>query len=187
MERIVTGLRARNVPQIVLAPRSIADVLEEITRLAHALGVDSAAAAVVDAMRSQVAELQSARRDPPARVYLEWWPKPMFSPGADCYSNELIALAGGVNVFGDRAGSSVEISREELIHADPDVCFVSWCGVHVDKLDVTHLEKRGGLEDLRVVREGHVLPLDERFSGRPGPRMLEAARIMAEAIRRLPL
>jgi iron complex transport system substrate-binding protein len=189
MERNVTGLRARNIPQLVLAPRSLADVLGELMWLGRLLDVEGRAAEVVADMRRQIAELQAdaaARREQrggPARVYLEWWPRPMFTPGAACYSNELIALAGGINVFGDRPGSSLEISTDDLIAAQPEVCFVSWCGVAADKLDVRRLIDRPGLEQLPAARAGRVFPLDERFSGRPGPRMLEAARIMAVGIR----
>jgi iron complex transport system substrate-binding protein len=186
MERNVTGLRARGVAQLVLAPRSIADVLAELERLGRALGAERRAAVVIAEMREQIASLQraaaTARR--PLRVYLEWWPRPMFSPGADCYSNELIALAGGVNVFGDRAGSSLEIDAAQLLAADPELCFVSWCGVAADKLDVRRLIDRPGLETLTCAQARRVFPLDERFAGRPGPRMLEAARVMAESIAR---
>ncbi|PRQ04182.1 Vitamin B12-binding protein precursor [Enhygromyxa salina] len=185
MERNVTGLRARGVPQLVLAPRSIAEVLAELELLGRVLGVERRAAQVVGDMREQIAALErdAASLGAPARVYLEWWPRPMFSPGSACYSNELIALAGGVNVFGDRPGSSLEIDADELVGADPEVCFVSWCGVAADKLDVDRLIERPGLEALRAARRGQVYALDERFSGRPGPRMLEAARIMAAGIR----
>jgi iron complex transport system substrate-binding protein len=184
MERNVTGLRARNVPQLVLAPRSLADVLAELMWLGRVLGVPERAAEVVADMRRQITQLQAeaAELPKPARVYLEWWPRPMFTPGAACYSNELITLAGGINVFGDRPGSSLEITAEDLIAAQPEVCFVSWCGVAADKLDVRRLVDRPGLEELAAGRAGRVFPLDERFSGRPGPRMLEAARIMAAAI-----
>jgi iron complex transport system substrate-binding protein len=185
MERNVTGLRARNIPQLVLAPRSLADVLMELMCLGEHLGVEARAREVVVDMRRQIAELQAdaGERSKPVRVYLEWWPRPMFTPGAACYSNELIALAGGINVFGDRPGSSLEITTDELIAAQPEVCFVSWCGVAADKLDIRRLIDRPGLEALPAARAGKVYPLDERFSGRPGPRMLEAARIMAAGIR----
>jgi iron complex transport system substrate-binding protein len=185
MERNVTGLRARGVAQLVLAPRSLADVLGELMWLGDQLGVEARAREVVENMRRQIAELQADanERPTPARVYLEWWPRPMFTPGAACYSNELIALAGGVNVFGDRPASSLEISVQDLLAAQPDVCFVSWCGVAADKLDVRRLIDRAGLQELPAARAGRVFPLDERFSGRPGPRMLEAARIMAAGIR----
>lgn len=182
MERIVTGLRARGVPQRVLAPRSIADVMAEVRLAGADLGVAARAEAVVAGMEAEAAELRASRPPRPARVYLEWWPRPMFTPGAACFSNNLIELAGGVNVFADRPGASVEITAEELVAADPDICFVSWCGVAVDKLDPDNLIRRPGLEALRAARAGRVTKLDERYSGRPGPHMLEAARIMARAI-----
>jgi iron complex transport system substrate-binding protein len=185
MERVVTGLRARGVPQVVLAPRSVADVLGEVERLGAKLGAAKVAAGVAEHLRREVAELRARRRGEPVRVYLEWWPRPMFTPGRDCYSNELIALAGGLNVFGDRPGSSVEITPGDLVAARPDVCFVSWCGVAADKLDPGRLRERPGLAELSAVRQGHVYPLDEAFAGRPGPRMLEAARMMASAIERV--
>ena len=108
----------------------------------------------------------------------------MFTPGRDCYSNELIALAGGVNVFGERPGSSVEVGPQDVLDARPEVCFVSWCGVSEDKLDPRNLIERPGLETLEAAQRGRVYPLDERFSGRPGPRMLEASRRMAAALAR---
>ena len=142
-----------------------------------------AAAAVVRVqMEAERAALRTGAHGRSVRVYLEWWPRPMFSPGAACYSNELIALAGGVNVFADRPGASVEVTTEELLRAEPELCFVSWCGVAEDKLDPRNLIERPGLEALAAVRAGRVYRLDERFSGRPGPRMLEAARVMARAI-----
>ncbi len=182
MERIVTGLRARGVPQIVAAPRRFADVLGDLERVGRALGVSPKAAEVVASLRAEVERLAATRPAVPARVYLEWWPRPMFTPGRDCYSNEIIALAGGVNVFAERPGSSVEITAGDLVAADPDVCFVSWCGVSEDKLDPDNLVRREGLADLRAVRAGRVFKLDERYSGRPGPRLLEAARRIRAAI-----
>ncbi len=183
MERVVTGLRARGVPQLVLAPRSYADVVADIERVAAALECVEAGRRTLADLRAQHRALEATRPAVPSRVYLEWWPKPMFTPGAQCYSNELIALAGGVNVFGDRPGSSLQIGADEVLRADPDLCFVSWCGVAEAKLDPRNLIERPGLESLRAGREGRVYRLDERFSGRPGPRMLEAARRMATAIR----
>lgn len=182
MERNVTGLAARGVPQWVSAPRSLGDVQSELLALAAALGVPERGEQVVARMQAQMRELEGRRRNAPVRVYLEWWPRPMFTPGKDCYSNELIALAGGVNVFGERAGSSLQIEPDELLQAAPDICFVSWCGVKEAKLDPSNLIERPGLERLDAARQGRVFALDEAFSGRPGPRMLEAAQRMRAAM-----
>lgn len=182
MERNVTGLRVRGVRQRVLAPRSLDDVIAEVRQVGDDLGVEARAEEVCAAMLAEREALRAARPARARRVYLEWWPRPMFSPGAACYSNELIALAGGINVFADRPGASVEVTPEDVVRADPELCFVSWCGVAEAKLDPDNLIRRPGLEALAAARAGRVYRLDERFSGRPGPRMLTAARIMARAI-----
>lgn len=185
MERVVTGLRARGVRQRVLAPRSLEEVLAEIERVGADLGVAERAASVVAELRASAEALRARRPARPVRIYLEWWPRPMFTPGAACFSNALIELAGGVNVFADRPGASVEITPAELLAADPELCFVSWCGVKAERLDPDNLIRRPGLEELPAARAGRVFRLDERFAGRPGPRVIEAARIMAEAVRAL--
>jgi iron complex transport system substrate-binding protein len=159
MERIVTGLRARGIPQVVLAPRSVADVMEDLRRVGQRLGLPERAEQAVRSMEQQVEALRRAQPATPVRIYLEWWPRPMFAPGRDTYAHELVA-------------------------ADPELCFVSWCGVAEDKLDPENLTTRPGLEQLAAARAGRVYRLDERFSGRPGPRMLEASRRMADVIAR---
>ncbi len=187
MERIVTGLRVRGVKQLVLAPRQFDDVKHDIEVVGQYLGVAPRAREVCAKLEQEREQLinRRGRFFRPLRVYLEWWPRPMYTPGGDCYSNELINLAGGLNVFRSHRGSSVEITVEDLVAARPHICFLSWCGVHVDKLDIDNLVRRPGLQRLEAIQERRVYKLDERFSGRPGPRMLEAARIMARAINRV--
>lgn len=182
MERVVTGLRTRGVPQRVLAPRTLDEVAAEIELVAEDLGVGARGAELAAGFRAELAAMRARRPARRVRIYLEWWPRPMFTPGAACFSNDLIELAGGVNVFSDRPGASVEITPAELVAADPELCFVSWCGVRRDKLEPNNLIRRPGLEGLAAARRGRVFPLDERFAGRPGPRVLEAARIMAAAV-----
>jgi iron complex transport system substrate-binding protein len=184
MERVVTGLRRRGIPQFVSAPRSVAGVRAEMLALSELLGVGAAGEEALVRFDGEYEELCRARGEGERRrVFLEWWPRPIFSPGRDCYSNELIDLAGGVNVFGDRPGSSLEVSAAEVCAADPDIYFVSWCGVAKEKLDPSRVTRRAGFEELSAARRGAVFPVDEAFAGRPGPRMLEAARIMGRAIR----
>lgn len=43
MERVVTELRARGIPQVVLAPRSVAEVLDDLRRVGERLGLSARA------------------------------------------------------------------------------------------------------------------------------------------------
>ena len=183
MERIVTKLRVTRQKQFILAPRSFSQVINNIKDIGELLGVSKQAKTLIKDLYTQRDALIEDRQEPLVPIYLEWWPKPMFTPGSQCFSNELIELAGGVNIFKERVGSSVEVSCAELIDKAPKLCFISWCGVPLTKLNTKKLVDRKGLEQLDEQTKTQVFPIDEAFTGRPGPYMLEASRQMAKAIK----
>lgn len=184
MERVVMGLRRRKLAHVVFAPRTLDDISRDFARLGRVLGIDARSPrARFEQTRAQLA-LDARKLTRPVRVFLQWWPRPQFSPGADCYSNELIALAGGQNIFVSKAGSSLEVSADEVAQKDPEVAFVSWCGVHVDKLDPERLKAHPEYQKLGMVQNDRVYPLDEAHSGRPGPKVLLAAKEMARHVHR---
>jgi iron complex transport system substrate-binding protein len=185
MERIVTRLHHLGINQLVLAPRSLADVMREINQVADLLNITEVGDQVVADLETQRQSLLQQISGDSLPIYLEWWPKPMFTPGRICFSNELIELAGGVNIFKDRSGSSIEISPQEVIDRAPQVCFISWCGAPVEKLNPENLRKRDGLESLNPLARKYVIPIDEAYTGRPGPYMLEASRQMALVIQKV--
>jgi iron complex transport system substrate-binding protein len=177
-------LEQLGIPYIVLAPQSIAGILSDIQRVGDAIGFAEQAQALVESLNVRLSELRAdAESRAPARVYLEWWPKPMFTPGRACWTNELIGLAGGTNVFKGLAGQSAEILPAQVAEADPEVIFVAWCGVPFSKLNVERVLKREGLERVSAVRERRVYPIDESLLGRPGPRVIDGIEAMARALR----
>lgn len=183
MERNITALEQLGVPYLVLAPRNLAEIFQEIHRVGAALGREARAGQVVASMQERIARLRRAQaRERPVRVYLEWWPKPMFSPGQACWSNELIEAAGGVNVFRHLEGQSREVSPAEVAAADPEVIFVSWCGVPMHKLNPKRVLEREGLAGVSAIRHGRVHAMDESLLGRPGPRVVEGIAQLAEKL-----
>ena len=183
MERNIAALERLNIPYLVLAPRNLEEICRDVERVGKAIGRQSRALEIVQEMGASVARLREARREKsPVPVYLEWWPKPMFTPGAACWTNELIELAGGINVFRHLERQSAEIDAADVAAADPRIIFVSWCGVPHEKLDPQRVLNRPGLEGVRAVKERRVYAIDEAFLGRPGPRVIEGIRAMAEKI-----
>lgn len=184
MERNVAALERLGLPYLVHAPQNLAEIRADVERAGTAIGYGEEARRVVENLQRRVDELRAAREGrEPVPVYLEWWPNPMFSPGAKCWTNELIELAGGVNVFRHLPVQSGEVAAADLVAADPEVIFLSWCGVPFDKLDPRRVLRRKGLESLRAVRGRRIYPVDESLLGRPGPRVVDGAEAMARAIR----
>ncbi len=183
MERNIAGLERLGLPYLVLAPQNVAEIREDVLRVGRALHLELRAAQVVEKMDAGLAALPPRLADSSAvPVYLEWWPKPMVAPGACCWTNEMLQLAGGRNVFQHRPGQSTQIEVEDLVRADPEVILVAWCGVPLAKLNVDRVLRRAGLEGVRAVRQRRVYAVDESLLGRPGPRVVEGIARMARAI-----
>ena len=91
-------------------------------------------------------------------------------------------LAGGVNVFRHLDSQSQQVAPAEVVVADPEVIFISWCGVPMDKLNPQRVLGREGLEGVSAVRSRRVHPLDEALLGRPGPRVVEGVARMAKLL-----
>ncbi len=87
------------------------------------------------------------------RVFLELY-GPFKTVGRDTYTDDLLDLAGAVNVAADGKGTVV-FSAEKLVQADPDV--ILFVG---ESADATALSQRPGLSDLKAVRQGRVVALD---------------------------
>ncbi len=81
----------------------------------------------IEAMRTAAAALVARR----PRVYFEEWDEPMIT--AIRWVSELIAIAGGDDVFPERAACSLGKDRiladpGEVVRRAPDIIFGSWCG-----------------------------------------------------------
>ncbi len=185
MERNVTILERMEIPMLITAPLSLTDIGREMLRAGNAIGYREAARDAVNKMEQGFAELQAARAglpSRPVRVFLQWWHHPMFTPGAVCWSNELIESAGGVNVFRHLPVQSAEVSPQQVVEADPEVIFLSWCGVPYGKLNPERVLRRKDLSSVTAIARERVFPLDEALLGRPGPRLVQGATRMAELI-----
>jgi iron complex transport system substrate-binding protein len=175
MERVVSGLLVRKLPMIVLAPRTLDEIGDELRRLGRALGVEESACAKALAFEQELAALREIQRGKrPVATYVEWWPKPIYVPGHDCYSNQILEAAGARNIFANREGSSLEVSVQDVADAEPELGLVSWCGVPFDKLNCDKAYERAPWAQTPMVKNRRVRPIDEALTGRPGPRVLQA-------------
>ena len=180
-ERIVAALAAAGLPFVAPEPVSLSDVYSDIELIASRLGVPERGAAVVAAMRSEIA----AGSRPPARrprVLVEWWPKPVICPGKNSWVNQLLDAAGGENPLEARAVKSQPLSEEESAALAPDAVVISWCGVRPEKYRPDVVYRRSSWRELRALRERRVYCVPEAYLGRPGPRLVEGFRALRSIV-----
>jgi iron complex transport system substrate-binding protein len=163
-------LEESGVPVVRVKCGRTADVPAMIRLVGECLGCADKAQGLA---QSVSAALHAVPSRPAAlrRVYVELY-GPFKTMGADTYLNDLIELAGGVNVAAPATGS-VLLSPERLIQADPDVI------LFVDEFATARsISERNGLLSLRAVREGRVRPVSRYclVAGAGLPEMAERLR-----------
>jgi iron complex transport system substrate-binding protein len=175
-------------PQVVpLNPNSLADVFDDVQRIAEALGEPEAGIALTERMRMRMREISTWARggsQSPPRVACIEWMEPLMAAGN--WVPELVEMAGGVNLFGEAGKHSPWMRWEDLVTADPDVIVVMACGWDIPRAsgEMHWLTSRAGWGELKAVRDGRVHVVDgNQFFNRPGPRLVESLEILAALLR----
>jgi len=187
MEKNVAALQDRGLPHLVLDPHSIEEIYGDILRVGQAVGRESESRELVRAMRNEIAALEAINVDSTtrARLYIEWWPKPAISPGRISWTDEMIEIAGGRNIFADMQRVSGQVDYEEVAARDPEIILLCWCGIHRSEIDAGTLASRSGWSRINAVDNRRIHVVEEGWYGRPGPRIVDGIRQMAGLIKEL--
>jgi iron complex transport system substrate-binding protein len=170
-------------PEVVsLRPNSLADVWQDIARVASALDREREGVHLITEMQERMGRIAKDTRAVPNKptVACIEWIDPIMAAGN--WMPELVEMAGGINLFGEAGQHSPWMTWESLRDADPDVIFVSPCGYDIatTRREMAGLTSRPGWNDLRAVREGRVALADgNQYFHRPGPRLVESLEILA--------
>jgi iron complex transport system substrate-binding protein len=173
-------------PQIVsLEPNALADVWQDIRRVAVALDATERAEALISTLQQRMeeirrrAEMLSSR----PRIACVEWIEPLMAAGN--WMPELVEMAGGVNLFGEAGKHSPWMTWEALVAKDPDVLFVSPCGFDIAHTvtEMRWLRDKIEWDQLNAVQAGRVYVADgNQYFHRPGPRLMESLEILAEML-----
>ncbi len=173
-------------PVIVsLEPNALSDVWADIQRVADALGAPDRAERLIALLQSRISEItQRAQQlsSNPTVACIEWI-EPLMAAGN--WMPELVAMAGGTNLFGEAGKHSPWMTWEELVAKNPDVIFVSPCGFDIPRTmqEMNLLSDKPEWEKLNAVQTGRMFVADgNQYFNRPGPRLVESLEILAEMI-----
>lgn len=112
----VEALRGHGLRVLVTDPNSVKDAMQMALQLGVVLGCEERARELY----SEVAAVCANAPDPSLRVFVPIWRSPLMAMGGDCYGNDVLRLAGGTNVFGDRARYP-EVKMEDVAATRPDL------------------------------------------------------------------
>jgi iron complex transport system substrate-binding protein len=175
MEKNVDALIERKLPHLVLNPTRISQIPEDIRLVGRATGFEERA----ERLAREFIEKMEAFRQATAQVaerpklYWEWWPNPIYTPGRDNWLTDVSELAGARNIFADVPTDNVKATRDMVLEREPDHICVVWCGIELKRIKPAMITERPEWREMTAIKKGQVHLLEEGLFCRPSPRILD--------------
>lgn len=178
--RLLPRLVALGIPVMALEPINQAQVQHSLQRLALVLGLsdpDRQAALVWQQVQTQLAQARAVM-PPPAKgasVYFEAG-SGGYAAGETSFIGELITALGLRNVVPAHLGPFPQLSPEWMLRSQPDL-------IMMGEPSLDPLQRRPGWSQLVAVQQNRVCQFSAQQGDvlvRPGPRLGEAAMLMAQ-------
>ena len=177
--RVAERLRALGMKVIALEPRSYKDVQRVLDVIGQVLGVDDAQRV----WRHIEAGVSAAASSVPpkargVRVYYEV-ASGLYAAGTVSFMGETLTKLGAGNIIPPALGPFPKINAEFVVKANPALIMIGQRGSE-------GLAGRPGWDRIDAIKHNRVCVFkaeDGDILSRPGPRMAEAAQIMAKCLR----
>ncbi|MGD9504421.1 MAG: ABC transporter substrate-binding protein [Syntrophobacteraceae bacterium] len=174
------GVTSAGIPIAVFAPETFDAIFSTMERLGVLTGHEDSAKAAVDALKQRLEAVREkvAKAPKRPRVFFEVRTEPLTAAGGGSIVQDVLAAAGAENVV-KLDGGVVRYSFEALMKDDPDFYIVQSGPMNRNPSEPG---SRAHFDQLRAVRGGKVIFVDELLFSRPGPRAVDAVEQFAAAL-----
>lgn len=184
MEKNIERLEQENIPFIVLNPKTLEEIAMDLIRLGEAIGRrkrgEEAARKFKESIRL-IRERIPSRKEP-VRLYWEWWPKPVFTPGRKNWLTEVSSVVGAVNIFADQDQESVKTDWKDVAARRPDHALIVWTGIELHRIKKEMILSRTDWQNTPLADPERIFILPEGWYCRPSPRILTGIQHLAHLL-----
>jgi iron complex transport system substrate-binding protein len=172
-------LRELGVPVFTIDATGLDDLLHDIDTVGRLTGAVEAAAALTARMAAEDHRIEEAVAGE-ARVscFFEVYYPPLTTVGPGTFISDLLDRAGCDSTSASATSDYPQWSVDDLVRDSPDVYLVS----SESGVSPGAVEKRPGFDAIDAVASGTVVLIDSDLVSRPGPRIVDGLRLLAEAL-----
>ncbi len=178
-EKVVNDLEEKGITVIALNPKKIDQIPANIRLVGKVCGKVDEAEKLTNEMQRVIEGVVSKTGNVTYRpkVYYEVWYEPLYTIGPGTWQNELIEIAGGVNIFADAKQAYPIVSSEAVIQQNPEIIIVSLG--YMGGVKKEDFEERPGWSAISAVKNNRICEIDENIFIRPGPRIVQGLQQLA--------
>ena len=178
-------LRQMGFPVFALDIRNVHQLVEAIHRLGRLVEANSKADVLGQSWTKRLAQLKLVVDSLQSRPRVMWgyWGETVFTAGRGNIIDDVIHLAGGLNVGREARGNWPQVSLETVVSWAPEVILTTYLPGSGDpdnlEAEIHRLRSMDGWKSLPAVRVGRIYYLESDWLMRPGPRLLDAMEYLA--------
>jgi iron complex transport system substrate-binding protein len=174
-DQAAANLRSMGYTVIVLNPKTIDDVLNNLDIVGKATGHTNEATTLISSLQARinaVASKVAGITDKPT-VYMEVSDDPLMAVGPGGFIDDLITLAGGTNIFSDAATAYPIVSSDVIIAKNPDIILSPFSNV----------VGRPGWSTINAVANNQIYNRgSDNIYVRGGPRLVDALEELSKTL-----
>lgn len=182
----IRGMEGAGLRVLRLFPQTFAGAIRGIETLGQVTGSAARARQITMRMLAQKRGVeQKVRGAARKRVMYELdgaTPQRPYVAGNGGFYGELLAMAGGQNIFSDEKGPSLQASLEQILARDPEVVLMGDTRSPVQPQSPQLLAARPGWGGLTAVKRRQVFPVNSDRITRPSPRLAEGLEEIARLL-----
>jgi len=175
---VVGKLRQLGFKVYVIYPDNFAELFRSIIYIGKLTQKQKEASLLVAKMRAGMEPISARVRSIPIgkrlKVFVEIWHDPLMTVGEGSFVDELIALAGGVNIAADTPRPYSSFSPEQVIKGNPDFILLTYM---VAGKTAESIKRRLGWGRIAAVKNRRICnDISPDILLRPGPRLVEGLK-----------
>jgi len=176
---LIGKLEQLKIPVFILADRTVEDVFAHIQTLGRMLDRSTEATALGMDLRQHIARIKARTQSAvPVRVLYVLNSEPLITVGPGSFIDQLIGLAGGVNVATKSATPYPRLSMEVVLQENPEILvFPTGKAEGISESEQQTWRK---WSTLTAVKRGNLRQIPADLLNRPGPRIGKALELLAD-------
>jgi iron complex transport system substrate-binding protein len=176
---LIGKLEQLKIPVFILADRMVEDIFSHIQTLGRMLDHTTEATALGMDLRQQIARIKTRTQSAaPVRVLYVLNSEPLITVGPGSFIDQLIGLAGGINVAAKSATAYPRLSMEVVLQENPDI-LVFPIG-KAEGISESEQQSWRKWSTLTAVKQNNLRQIPADLLNRPGPRIGKALELLAD-------
>ncbi len=164
---------------VALNPTSVDEAIDSVSQVGKVVGNTEKAQVVEERLRSELGQLEKQLEGvSEPTVFYELGYDPLFTVGPGSFVQDAIQIARGKNVTADAQQAYPQYSVEKLLQDDPEYYLAG----RSSGATVESIVSRQPYSSLQAVQQDKVFVINDDLVNRPGPRIVDGVREIAETI-----